>query len=272
MEGQTFRSRLVELIQKSRKAMRLYSNVGRSISFSSDSSSSNFAEQQTEEWRNVNAELVRRLTLMVESPQQERLTTEVLGYRAQLYSDFRAIESDLNLKQRDLIFSSENSDFVKAALLSGELVRLKARVQALQAAFHEVDLVIKRSNIQESIVKQEIRGAKVPPLSKEVLSKQVLSKESLSKETAATNALMANTLIIKDELPAMQAEVLNFQAHLEQRVLESIPQRIERKVEAQKVDIKNGDKKNGDKKNSDKAATLSSPTTAKVIPLRKISA
>ncbi len=148
MENQTFRSRLVELIQKSRKAMRLYSSMGRTLVRPGETrAAAEFADVQTNEWRGVNAELVKRLSFLVELPQTKMLISDVLALRDQLYSDFRINEADLRTKQRDLIFSSEHGDFIKAALLSRDLVVLKAKVQATQAAHHELDAVVRKSKI-----------------------------------------------------------------------------------------------------------------------------
>ena len=148
MENQTFRSRLVELIQKSRKAMRLYTSMGRTFARPGESrTSGEFADAQANEWRGINADLVRRLSVFVESPNTKKLVSDVLNLRDQLQSDFRAAESELHSKQRELIFAAENSDFIKAAVLSRELVLLKARVQATQAAHHELDAVVSKSKL-----------------------------------------------------------------------------------------------------------------------------
>ena len=107
-----------------------------------------YADNQASEWRSVNAELVRKLSALVEGPQNRKIVPDVLALRDQLYGDFRMAEADLRSKQQELILAAENSDFIKAAVLSKDLVVLKARAQATQAAHHELDAVIRKSKIQ----------------------------------------------------------------------------------------------------------------------------
>jgi len=111
---------------------------------------SEFAELQASEWRTINAELVKRLSSYVESPNQKKLVSDVSSLRDQLYSDYRLAEAELRSKQRDLVFASENSDFIKSAVLSRDLVTLKARMQATQAAHHELDACMRRSKVSAS--------------------------------------------------------------------------------------------------------------------------
>ena len=187
MENMTFRSRLVQLMQKSRKALRLYSTVER---FPNDNAAE-LAEVQVAEWRRVNTELLRELNLALEHPNQRRMVAEVFGVRDQFYGEWKLSEADLVRKQRQLIDCSEAGDFIKASMLAKELVMLKARVQACQAAHHEVSDLITRSHVsqpnidlqeleQEPIVEpqpivveeaepeEEVRIAKVIPLRKRV--------------------------------------------------------------------------------------------------------
>jgi hypothetical protein len=149
MDSQTFRSRLVDLIQKSRKAMRLYTTMGRTVVRPGEiKSGSELADAQAAEWRTINAELVRKLSLLVEGPQSKKIVADVLALRDQLYGDFRMAEAELRSRQQELMSAAENGDFIKAALLSRDLVVVKARAQATQAAHHELDAVIKKSKIQ----------------------------------------------------------------------------------------------------------------------------
>jgi hypothetical protein len=60
---------------------------------------------------------------------------------------WRTSESELVQSQRELIACAERGDFIRAASLSINLVSLKARVQAGQAAHHELDMLIRRSKV-----------------------------------------------------------------------------------------------------------------------------
>lgn len=145
MESMPFRSRLVQLMQRSRKALRLYSSVERG----SVDHSGELGEVQIAEWRRVNAELLKELGLALDQPSQKRLVSEVFSIRDQFYGEWKVAEADLHRKQRQLLDCSENSDFIKASLLSRELVMLKARAQACQAAHHEVHQVLQKARVSQ---------------------------------------------------------------------------------------------------------------------------
>ncbi|MCB0352734.1 MAG: hypothetical protein KDD64_04390 [Bdellovibrionales bacterium] len=139
----TFRSRLVRLVQKSRKALRLYTNVGKGQRGVIAENS----ESQVREWREVNAKLSRELTCILEDSAGRELSRQVFKLRDDLYTEWRTAQAALHDQQRSLIVSAESSDFIKACSLSRELVPLKARVQALQAAYHELQQVLDQSQV-----------------------------------------------------------------------------------------------------------------------------
>lgn len=177
-----FRSRLVQLMQRSRKALRLYSSVERVAG----DNTSELADLQVSEWRRVNAELLKELNLAIGHPNQKRMVSEVFGIRDQFYGEWKLAEAEMHQKQNFLLESSENGDFVRASVLARELVTLKARTQACQAAHHEVQEVIQKSRVSQPrgedtgepvqpekertpeprAAKEEIRVAKVIPLRK----------------------------------------------------------------------------------------------------------
>ena len=146
MDNETFRSRLLTLVTKSRKALRLYSNVGR---FNAEGGNA-LTELQTGEWKGVTAELLRSLSLLLENPNARQLVTDVVALRDRFNAHWRTLETDLHSKQRELLMSAESSDFVRAALLSKELIVLKARMQAAQAAHHELQDVVRRSKVAQT--------------------------------------------------------------------------------------------------------------------------
>lgn len=144
MEGETFRSRLLRLLQKSRQAYRLYTSMGR---MPREVESSQYTERQAAEWRSVNAELIRGLSAALEKVAPRDLMLHVLSLRESMLTGFRAGETELNLRQRELVAAAEKGDFVKVALLARTLVASKARVQALQAAHHELENLCLQSHL-----------------------------------------------------------------------------------------------------------------------------
>ncbi|NMC64308.1 MAG: hypothetical protein GYA55_14180 [SAR324 cluster bacterium] len=158
MDSMTFRSRLVQLMQRSRKALRLYSNVER---FPNEVTSE-LSEVQVAEWRRVNSELLRELNLALEHPSQKRVVGEVFGIRDQFYGEWKLAEADMHRKQRQLVECSENADFIKASLLSKELVTLKARAQACQAAHHEINQLLLKSHVAAPSTEKEPQMEELP--------------------------------------------------------------------------------------------------------------
>jgi hypothetical protein len=80
------------------------------------------------------------------------LTKDFTGVLFKLADDLKAqyslAEAELGAKQCALIFAAENGDFTRAAMLSAELISIKARLQARQAAHHEVTEVLEASRLQ----------------------------------------------------------------------------------------------------------------------------
>lgn len=148
MENDTFRSRLLGLMQKSRRALRLYSSMERLQNGAA--SQGEFTELQAQEWKSVNSELLRQLGAALEVPNPKKISHDVFALRDRFLSEFRTSQNELHASQKELISASEHGDFVKAAVLSRELIILKARVQATQAAQHEIEAVIRQSNISYS--------------------------------------------------------------------------------------------------------------------------
>lgn len=148
MDNETFRSRLANLVNKSRKALRLYSNVGR---FNAEGGNE-LTELQTGEWKSVTGELLRALSLILENPNPKQVVNDVFVLRDRFNTHWRTIECDVNLKQRELIAAAEGSDYVRSSVLARELVVLKARMQAAQAAHHELQDVVRRSKIAQPAI------------------------------------------------------------------------------------------------------------------------
>lgn len=147
MESESFRSRIVALIQKSRRALRLYTNSTGQVMARVEGSTPELSAAQVAEWRDVNGLLLRKLSLAAESPSTKKVVHDVFALRNEFQSMWRTSESELVTQQRELVAAAERGDFIKASGLAVSLVSLKARVQAGQAAHHELDILIKRSRV-----------------------------------------------------------------------------------------------------------------------------
>lgn len=138
MDGSTFRSRLANLMQKSRRAMRLYEGVT-----GGHSDTGSFAVVQAREWRYAHGELLRGIAGALEHTLPREVMREVVSLRDTLGSQLLDSEKEIDRKSTQLQEASGCSDFIRAAILSAELVSLKARSQALHAAQHELELVLR---------------------------------------------------------------------------------------------------------------------------------
>jgi hypothetical protein len=147
MESETFRTRVMALIQKSRRALRLYSSAGSSGLVKGEGSSIELSAVQVSEWREVNNLLLRKLTEASESPNNKSLVYDIFALRNEFQGLWRASEAEMVTSQRELIDCSERGDFVRATVLATNLVSLKARVQAGQAVHHELDVLIRKSRL-----------------------------------------------------------------------------------------------------------------------------
>lgn len=147
MESESFVSRVMALIQKSRRALRLYSTAGNGSFTRAEGSVSDLPAVQVAQWREVNGLLLRKLTEAAESANTKKIIYDVFALRSEFQTLWRTTESELVQSQKELIASSESGDFIRAATLATSLVSLKARLQAGQAAHHELDILIKRSKV-----------------------------------------------------------------------------------------------------------------------------
>jgi hypothetical protein len=147
MESESFVYRVMALIQKSRRALRLYSTAGGSSYNRVEGTLGELPSVQVAEWREVNGLLLRKLTEAAEAANTKKIIYDVFALRSEFQTLWRTTEAELVQSQRDLIACAESGDFIRAATLATNLVSLKARLQAGQAAHHELDLLIKRSKV-----------------------------------------------------------------------------------------------------------------------------
>ena len=177
----TFKTRISKLLQKSRKALRIYTAMTKESDSGQWSGGGReegeFQQLKLDEWRRVNLELVRALTKIMEEPHPKKQSMEIFLLRDRCYTEWRMAESELHTTQKELIRSSENGDFVNSALLSSELIVLQARNQATQAVHHEIQTIIGQSKLskppieltpekevdEEELTKSEPSKAKIIP-------------------------------------------------------------------------------------------------------------
>ena len=160
MNDETFRSRLLKLVQKSRKALRLYSSMGKR--------SGDLADVQVKEWREVNSDLLKSLSIILDSPSNKGLASSVIAIRDRFYHEWRMAEGEMHKKHKELLRYAESGDFLRVVNLGTDLASLKARVQALQAAHHEIQEVVNRSHVSQPPIE----------LSKDVPAEEVVAVES----------------------------------------------------------------------------------------------
>lgn len=187
MESESFRSRVLALIQKSRRALRLYNNTGGQSIVRLEGATPELSAAQVAEWRDINGLLLRKLTESVDSPSTKKVVYDIFALRSEFQNLWRSSESELVQFQRDLISAAERGDFIKASSLAINLVSLKARVQAGQAAHHELDLLIKRSRVVRPAAELSEENATVLSTI-ELLDEQSVDTADSSSSVASTYA------------------------------------------------------------------------------------
>ncbi len=138
MQSPTLKVRLAQLVQKSKKALSLYTSMGRKASRPEDA----LSERQIEVWRQVTEKLFQTLIEIARDPVARNLLQRLLVVRDDFYELWRGQETELRMKQNALIEAANHADFIRCAELASELISLKAGVQAYQAAHQELQRVI----------------------------------------------------------------------------------------------------------------------------------
>lgn len=145
VDGETLKSRLVGLLQKSRKAVRIYTTFDKSADMkSADREGATYTALQLEQWQAINTDLQRQLGTILDRPHTRLLSNETVGIRDHFYGLWRSYEAELRTTQNDLGEAAARGDFVKAAVLAKSAVILKAREQAAEAAHHEIQIIVER--------------------------------------------------------------------------------------------------------------------------------
>lgn len=146
MESQSFKERVSSLLQKSRKAVRLYASMSRH----SNDGNAQFAELQIQQWHHTNHELVRELTKILEENSQKKVVNSIFELRDRFFDVWKETETLLHRRHKELLSATENGDYIKSAVCAQEAVTYKAKMQAAQAAHHELTQVIERSKVSET--------------------------------------------------------------------------------------------------------------------------
>ena len=206
MQGETFRGRVARLIQRSRKALRLYSSIGRTP-FDQDrvEHSRELSELQLGQWKEINAELARELTSALERPNQRGLPNEVAALRDRFYGEWRMAEAELHEQQRALIASAEHGDFIRATHLGQRLVVLKARVQATQAAHHELSDLSDKSKLGTSAAVEFTREVRTTDESRNDVVQPVLANQV---ERLVVESVTTETPVFDDEAIESRTKVI----------------------------------------------------------------
>lgn len=100
MDSESFVSRVMTLIQKSRRALRLYSTAGGSSYGRVDGAIGELPAVQVAEWREVNGLLLRKLTEAAEAANTKKIIYDVfaLGMNSRRYGE-PPNPSSFNLKR-----------------------------------------------------------------------------------------------------------------------------------------------------------------------------
>ncbi len=168
MDSGTFKTRLVSLLQKSRQAVRLYTEMERS------QDKLNYSDLQIFEWKSVNSELVKELYDLLDSfYNQKNLVAKTFAIVERFQIEQASLNNDMDKMKSELLLSSKNSDFAKSADLALKLVAVKAKNQALQAVLHELKNVVTKSNLvrptsdeilKEKPIKRKTNSVKIIPI------------------------------------------------------------------------------------------------------------
>ncbi len=151
MSSDTFKTKLAKLIQKSRKAIRIYSTVGRD---SIGRPSKPYSDMQLKAWYNINEELLLFLQDVTTKLHLRQVATETLKYAQKLSAQLHPEQIRLNSDHRLLLHFTEAGDFVNSAKLSQELIVLKAKIEAKKAVLNELEDLLSSANLKLPVTHQ----------------------------------------------------------------------------------------------------------------------
>lgn len=167
-EGPTLISRLRVLVAKTFKAEKLYSSIrnnsGPSTGLSSLAELSN--DIRAREWQKSHSEFRSTLNALLEQGNTPRLVSELSLLKNKFLA--AATESTLEVDKGSLalIESAKRNEFAHSLKLSYQLVRYKARAQALHAIADELSALLEssgKSSEAEGLRDADWRAPEPPP-------------------------------------------------------------------------------------------------------------
>ena len=156
MSDETFKSKLSKLIQKSRKALRIYSQA--TTPANHRASTKPFADQQIAVWYNVNEELLEFLVEITRNAHLRKVANESLGYAKHCQQKLIEEQEQLDEKHQQLVRFSQSGDFINSAKLSSQLIHLKASVQARGAVLAELEDLLSYANLKLPVTHEASTG------------------------------------------------------------------------------------------------------------------
>jgi hypothetical protein len=138
MQNDTFKTKLAKLVYKIKKAIRLYTTVGRG----KGSNDKPYAEIQINEWRDINERLLNELQEIIKDNHLRKVSISLDGLRKSYESEALRIDQDIRSKHSELNIFARNGDFVATAKTSSVLIPLKARHQACLAVVEELNILL----------------------------------------------------------------------------------------------------------------------------------
>lgn len=181
MEAGTFKSKLISLLQKSRQAARMYSEMQRGEDKCTPDKF-NYATLQIAEWKNVNLELVDELQFLINDfYNQKKLSLKLCSLYERFQIEQLSVSENLEKEKANLIKSTDNNDFSKSAKISLNLISLKSRNQALEAVLKELTKVLDKATLENLTIKKQML------INKQIANDGFNAKNANSKKSSSSN-------------------------------------------------------------------------------------
>jgi len=191
VDDETLKSRLATLLQKSRKAVRVYTSFEKGAYRSSQDQreAAVFTALQLEQWQIVNTDLQRQLMVIIDRPHTRLLASETVGLRDYFYGSWRSYEAELRQKQGELAEAATRGDFIRTAMLGKTCVILRSREQASEAAQHEIQLIVERFKLCAGV--SESASSEMPVMQMHVSKTQGDISQPIKEHTQLVKRLIA---------------------------------------------------------------------------------
>ncbi len=201
----TVEARVVALMQRARKALRIYASVERTPG---DSANAEFVELQAREWRSANEQLLRRLAALVDRGLASLTIARIATIQAEFASELATTRAEYEHQVVRAHDSLARANFVQAAIETRSLVGMKARLESLLAIEQEFATVLRGVRVPEdgpAGVREEL-GEGMPVLAAN-LSSEVLGARlrgaSARKLQVQTDGEMTGASAARDDSGAI---------------------------------------------------------------------